>query len=583
MDQSTDAFEGYYQPKNVRKGLTKLAFGLRAGDGDDELFDVLRKASLKRDSGAPIYVSEEYFNLIKSRSDMRRLLEDSHQARVAGDDKSSERYRLSHLSLKRHLSGLALTQQREEYFNQVDDLRLNGKSTADLSSKQPNRPPGRPGASTSQQLTADIARFMGFMRSIWEKDPNAVLDDEVASQRHTKTYVDLLVRLQSGQLEEEPWLPPASGEQQHETAATQGSKWASEGLAAHDSTWGPPETDGHSPEAQTRLHGLEDTGAPRCLVCGSTLFNRSSLTRHYVIHVNAGYFNRPFKCPECCRLWMEDVWIKSGKSEYSSHVERVHGKVHASYFPSYLPDSGPNQICCIICGRKFNKRNALIQHCRGTHAKKEKLFDKPFQCPECSRRCDDKNGAGGDEEEKRTRDERALVHGGVEAWIVHIRVFHGESVIVALPAHPSETPELKRKHACDDSSEPTIEATSNTDDCCKRPKTCPLNNNFDSRSGSGDRYCLDVAEDRMAARMQRSKLCIWPLGLAPHPHRIYWNPTLSLILTPSFYSGFGVRGWESVRYESQNNQLCDLSCCGAELVICAQCRTTQDTTIGMRA
>jgi hypothetical protein len=175
---------------------------------------------------------------------------------------------------------------------------------------------------------------------------------------------------------------------------------------------------------------------------------------------------------------MEDTWIGTGKPEWASHIERVHGKLHAPFFPSHPPASGRDGIWCIICDKKFNKRNGLIWHCRETHAKKEKLFDEPYQCSECC----------------------ALVHGGGEAWIEHIRDFHGESVIQALPAHPSDTSDLKRKHTYDDSGEPTIEATSITDDCCKRPKTCSLNGDFDSHSSSGDRYCLDMVKDRMAVK-----------------------------------------------------------------------------------
>jgi hypothetical protein len=130
-------------------------------------------------------------------------------------------------------------------------------------------------------------------------------------------------------------------------------------------------------------------------------------------------------------LGMEDAWIEIRKSEYSSHVERVHGKLHASFFRSHPPAGGRDGIWCIIYDKKFNKRNGLIRHYRETHAKKEKLFDKPYQCPEYGRgRGRDSDGDNGEKvEEGQTRNERALVYGGVEAWIKHVREFHGESVI----------------------------------------------------------------------------------------------------------------------------------------------------------
>ena len=82
--------------------------GHRTGYDDDELFDALRKLSLRRDPGAPIYVSGEYTDLIESRSDMRELLEDCYQAKVAGNDKLAEKYRHARIDLQRHLLKLAL-------------------------------------------------------------------------------------------------------------------------------------------------------------------------------------------------------------------------------------------------------------------------------------------------------------------------------------------------------------------------------------------------------------------------------------------------------------------------------------------
>ncbi|KAF2228428.1 hypothetical protein EV356DRAFT_543014 [Viridothelium virens] len=394
----------------------------------------------------------------------RRTLSNCLQnyARVAGNNKSAKRHQLSHHNLKGHLSKLILTIQQEGYFK--------------VSLKQPKQAPGKAGIFTSNQLAADLAQFMRYLRTTWERDPKAALSDEVASERYTEVYIGLLI-------------PPVWEKEQHEAASAQESALVSDRLAAHDSTPAPPKTDVHELPGQTQQHGMEEaavTGKPRCPFCQRTLFIRSGLMRHYHLkHVKEGLFISPFKCPECCRVDMEDAWIKARKSGYSSHVKRVHGKLHAPLLPSHPP------------------RNGLTQHFRETYVEKKNLFDKPFPCPECGRSRDgdgDGDGDGddnddnndGEKEEGRTRNERALIHDEVDVWIGHIRVFHGKSAIQALPVHPLDTSELKRKHAYNDPGEAIINLTSTTDDCRKRIRTCCPKDDFDSYSGTEDCYYLDV-------------------------------------------------------------------------------------------
>ena len=114
-----------------------------------------------------------------------------------------------------------------------------------------------------------------------------------------------------------------------------------------------------------------------------------------------------------------DTIIDGGSSAWSSHVERVHGKIHAPSPPSYVhPVMGSSQ--CLLCLGYFMEGGGLTRHVRRTHDKKEGIFNQPFRCLECHRK-------GGQD----------ISIDGIFAWYDHVELAHGDVGLPLLQPPPA--------------------------------------------------------------------------------------------------------------------------------------------------
>lgn len=222
---------------------------------------------------------------------------------------------------RQKLWDLAIQLNREKYFAEADSLRALGKSTAHL--RLSVNPP-QPLSWLHQRL--DLAPFVEAGRS----QPGSTADDS----RIATNWVVNYLRKNWAALELPP--PPDSP------------------VVRHTST---------------------------CLCCGDTFGERKSLTRHCkTAHVKHGLFDSPYECPECIRRGFPDRIVNS-PSEWSNHVERVHGKLHAPNLTAQGLQRRSSRRC-LLCDdtpeTTFERHFSLIHVAAG-------LFSQHFPCPECRR------------------------------------------------------------------------------------------------------------------------------------------------------------------------------------------------------
>ncbi|XP_068939625.1 zinc finger protein 22 [Petaurus breviceps papuanus] len=107
------------------------------------------------------------------------------------------------------------------------------------------------------------------------------------------------------------------------------------------------------------IHHPAEEQAYRCLLCGQTFPQQSSLVRHHKAHAGMNGSGRAlYVCPEC------------GKAFSIQHNLSVHQRTH----------TGERPFPCPECGRRFSLKQNLLTH-RRIHSGK-----KPYQCAQC-RRC----------------------------------------------------------------------------------------------------------------------------------------------------------------------------------------------------
>lgn len=111
----------------------------------------------------------------------------------------------------------------------------------------------------------------------------------------------------------------------------------------------------------------------RCLLCDELLFNERS---HFMsIHWKKGQFNQAFPCPECVRSGGEDVLIKCYE-DWNLHCATVHGRPAPA-----MARLKRVRARCLLCNEHYL---SLSSHVSRIH-EAEGQFDRPFQCPECTR------------------------------------------------------------------------------------------------------------------------------------------------------------------------------------------------------
>lgn len=115
----------------------------------------------------------------------------------------------------------------------------------------------------------------------------------------------------------------------------------------------------------------------RCLLCTAKLMLPSSITRHCQ-NKHKSVFEHSLFCFECLRLRLELIIVHDG-SEWSDHVKKMHGKIHAPQLEmALLPEeSGP---ACFLC--KIPLLLNALKHFSQLHADQFSL-NRLFQFSDC--------------------------------------------------------------------------------------------------------------------------------------------------------------------------------------------------------
>ncbi|TGJ78353.1 hypothetical protein E0Z10_g10409 [Xylaria hypoxylon] len=283
LSHTTHVFESSYQSFRVRADLMQLAFKADAGD-HSQLFARLCDVSLGRDTNAPANISPEEELQFGERKDITVL---RNAIKKTTDPKEQARLRTNLNNLVKTLSQLKLQDNRAKYFEQVDYLRAQGHATDKICAPNEKKTP----------LPRAIARIF---RSL-----HAFVEEQAADHtRRSRYYMSFLLAYLTN-------APPTVSD---ELESKQEKKaWAD-------------------------LSPVSQDGLSRCLLCKKLYAGRSALTRHYkALHTDDTTFSRPFSCPECQLIGLEETLIGSAR-QWSNHVERYGLAVSA--LPSSPPKPG---------------------------------------------------------------------------------------------------------------------------------------------------------------------------------------------------------------------------------------------------
>jgi hypothetical protein len=82
----------------------------------------------------------------------------------------------------------------------------------------------------------------------------------------------------------------------------------------------------HAPNLPTHL--LPPSGLTKCLICRRILSIGRGIKNHFrIAHIEGGWFEKSFSCPECVHEGRKDVERINGLEAWDDHVERIHGGV----------------------------------------------------------------------------------------------------------------------------------------------------------------------------------------------------------------------------------------------------------------
>ncbi|KAF6817371.1 hypothetical protein CPLU01_13617 [Colletotrichum plurivorum] len=276
-----------YIPQQISgKDLMMAAWAALAGT--DEITPQLRHATFTRDENAPMYPTAEDYDNIESRKDITALRREVEAMR-AEHGAGSEEARKAKLRLDADITALrklAVAERREKYFAEADRLRSLGVPTVSLRA-------GAGSKRTASRYSRSVPDAVCIGRLMQESERQ----DEEFETEYFESFTAFLHNI-------------------------------------------------HSRGASVSTDDLDDgpkNDKPDCLLCGLSCAHRSSLTRH-VGRVHEKNFARPFHCPECSRQRLKPVLI-TGKSHWSNHVAKQHGRANAPNVPSRV--KGP--IRCLIC------------------------------------------------------------------------------------------------------------------------------------------------------------------------------------------------------------------------------------------
>jgi len=148
MSHSAAIFETDCQTGVVRANLASLAFGPKAVQRDQILFNDLRSMTLTRDEGAPISVSEERLTKFQERNDIAKFCT---EIQASTDKKEKNRIYGQIASTIKTCARLQLEEDRQAYFKEADQLRLWGL--------EPEPAPGRGGPGIAAPVAALLSRL----------------------------------------------------------------------------------------------------------------------------------------------------------------------------------------------------------------------------------------------------------------------------------------------------------------------------------------------------------------------------------------------------------------------------------------
>ncbi|KAF8906999.1 hypothetical protein CPB84DRAFT_337689 [Gymnopilus junonius] len=304
---TTQVYENNYQTKRVQADLSRTRFGPCAGGQSNEpLFEVMRDLSKQNDSGAPLEATPEQKLSIESRRDITQR-RDALEAAMLSKDKSQISKAKSALDQRRRaLHKLILLRAREDYFEQANKLRAEGKSTDEL------RQRSRPARHRCDHASLD----MGCLLAYWT--------GEAGFGNRSGTSEELVFdgkaedRLEGAMV----WLLRYAAQD-----------WAPLSLAVPVSV-----TSAKKPKRR----GAKPVEAPKanqpeswvCLLCDEhkPFTRRHCLSRHNkTVHIDKGAFDQSFFCPHCTL-----PFEISSAIEWCDHVEKTHGKMYAPIVSSKL-------------------------------------------------------------------------------------------------------------------------------------------------------------------------------------------------------------------------------------------------------
>ncbi|KAH6699522.1 hypothetical protein EV126DRAFT_342225, partial [Verticillium dahliae] len=215
-------------------------------------------------------------------------------------------------------------QRREEYFLKADKLRAKGYSTEHLVNRKTSQKAGRYTTSS-----AAATQLSGYMLRCSESDTLTIIK-----------YIDILMAFLLNRFSEVEHL-----ERMSTTISTN--------------------------------HEF------RCLLGCGPMHSRYSLSRH-VQRRHKETFRITFFCPECLsKSQGKRKRIIDGQSEWSTHVERYHGKHNSPYSPRQSPLVKSGRSRQFKTFPKFAAGHAFSRHINSAHLA-QGLFNEPFPCPECT-------------------------------------------------------------------------------------------------------------------------------------------------------------------------------------------------------
>lgn len=384
-------FERSYQPRHVRENLLASLDVHSQVEGDEEIFQLLRRSSLQCDELAPINAGEEdVAHWKETRKDLRDLLS-------LNDDYSK------HAKIQRIVKGLSrifIQDKRKQYFQQANQRRALGQATGDLANTPSPKPKHR------SPMAEAISAFLEGKSTEQRSEPNgeSIYIELMAAYLDVSRVEAEMARcfLCSSPFEDwtQVWKHTTKIHSDQELWPSSCPECARLGVEelrqiANHSEWSAHVHENHAPR---------DKEPSRCLLGCGIFADKYSLARHIrKSHDEFNTITTPFSCPECRRLGLNDYMIKN-PLDFRQHIELHH---NSKLLPP-ISISSPSHACLLCENKVFSSKTGLSTHTTQFHLHGTQTFETAFPCPECHRL------SGEDYTIKNLND-----------WCQHVRSQHG--------------------------------------------------------------------------------------------------------------------------------------------------------------